>query len=212
MAFLFPRVAYVPARCAPSRNEFAPLFSLFDDTLNELHRASRQVRTTFNPRFDIKESKDSYSVEAEVAGIDQKDISIEFADEHTLTIKGRSERHTESGSAVKTQQKPAVEDGVATPASEGESVKSRQPTVEDEDAPAEAESSEAAAAQHAEPTKTEDKPKYWISERQVGEFSRSFRFDARVDQDAVKASLRNGILSIDIPKAPVPENRRIQIE
>src|SRR5271156_2078536 len=87
MAFLFPRVAYVPARCAPSRNEFAPLFSLLDDSLNELHRASRQVRTTFNPRFDIKESKDSYSVEAEVAGIDQKDISIEFVDEHTLTIK-----------------------------------------------------------------------------------------------------------------------------
>src|SRR5271163_515535 len=98
MAFLFPRVAYVPARCAPARNEFAPLFSLFDDSLNELHRASRQARKTFNPRFDIKEAKDSYSVEAEVPGIDQKDISIEFVDEHTLTIKGRSERHTESGS------------------------------------------------------------------------------------------------------------------
>jgi len=219
MAFLFPRVAYVPARCAPARNEFAPLFSLFDDSLNELHRASRQARKTFNPRFDIKEAKDSYSVEAEVPGIDQKDISIEFVDEHTLTIKGRSERHTESGSrptgAVEAQQKPAVEDGVATPASETESVKSHQPTIEDEDedAPAKAESSEvAAAAQPAEPTKTENKPRYWISERRVGEFSRSFRFDARVDQDAVKASLRNGILSIDIPKAPIPESRRVQIE
>ena len=49
----------------------------------------------------------------------------------------------------------------------------------------------------------ENKPthRYWASERSVGEFSRTFTFASRVDQVAVKASLKNGILSIVVPKA-----------
>ena len=222
MAFLMPRVAFAPARCGPARHEFAPLFSLFDDTLNEVARASRHGRRSFAPRFDVKEEKGSYHLEGELPGIDQKDISIEFADEHTLTIKGRSERHTESGTpptaAVEASEKPAIQEGTATPASDDASVKSHQPTVEDEEAPANssaaAESSQVATqAPVQEQAKTEaPKSQYWVSERSVGRFERSFTFQARVDQDAVKASLKNGILSIVVPKATVPESRRINIE
>jgi len=224
MAFFLPRVAFSPARCGPARNELAPLFSLFDDTLNEVARASRQQsRRSFAPRFDVKEAKESYSLEGELPGIDQKDIQIEFTDEHTLTIKGRSERHTESGTppsaAGETSEKPAIQEGTATPASEDGSVKLHQPTVEDEDAPA---NSSAAASESSqvvapapieEPVKTEaPKHQYWVSERHVGSFERSFSFSSRVDQEAVKASLKNGILSIVVPKAKVPESRRINIE
>jgi HSP20 family protein len=226
MAYFMPRVAFTPARCGTVRRDitrdFAPLFSLFDDTLNEVARASRQPRRSFAPRFDVKEEKESYYLEGELPGIDQKDISIEFTDEHTLTIKGQSERHTESGTppaaAVKASKKPAIQDGTATPASDDASVRSHQPTVEDEGAPANssaaAVSTEAAAPAPAqEPAKTEaPKPQYWISERSTGQFERSFAFQARVDQDAVKASLKNGILSIVVPKAKVPESRRVNIE
>ncbi|KAH8755187.1 hypothetical protein F5882DRAFT_444803 [Hyaloscypha sp. PMI_1271] len=45
------------------------------------------------------------------------------------------------------------------------------------------------------------KGKYWLSERAVGEFSRSFKFHVRVDQVRVQASLKNGLLSIVVPKA-----------
>ena len=223
MAFLMPRVAFAPARCSPAaRNDFAPLFSLFDDTLNEVARASRQSRRSFAPRFDVKEEKESYYLEGELPGIDQKDVSIEFTDEHTLTIKGRSERHTESGNpstaAVEASEKPASQEGTATPTSDAASVKSHQPTVEDEAAPANssaaAESSHVATTTPAqEPAKTQlSRSQYWVSERSVGQFERSFSFQARVDQDAVKASLKNGILSIVVPKAKVPESRRISIE
>merc|ERR1712007_134991 len=199
MSFLFPRIAYAPVRCGPVRHEFAPLLSLFDETFNEIQKASRQARKQFNPRFDLKETKEAYSLEGELPGIDQKDLNIEFTDEHTLTIKGRTERHVESGrraeASVEGEEKAAIE---GAPASETSSVKSHQPSVEDE-----------------EPAKTEpEQPQqqYWISERSVGEFSRSFNFPARVNQNAVRASLKNGILSVVVPKAPAPESRRINIE
>ena len=227
MSLFFPRVAFAPSRCAPlvaRPHDFAPLFSLFDDSFNELQRVGRHARRQFVPRFDVKEVKENYTVDAELPGIDAKDVSIEFTDEHTLTIKGRTERHTESGTrptdVVEAQEKPAVEEtAAATPASDAASTKSHQPTVEDEDGPANssvatnaAESSEVAAPAPKEAEKSEPQHKYWISERRVGEFTRSFNFPARVDQEAVKASLKNGILSIVVPKAAVPESRRIQIE
>ena len=222
MAFLMPRVAFAPARCGPASHEFAPLFSLFDDALNEVAQASRHAaRRSFAPRFDVKEAKESYSLEGELPGIDQKDISIEFTNEHTLTIKGRSERQTESGtrpSAVEATEAKAVEDSTAAPASDAESVKSKshQASVEDEEAAA----NSSAAAQSSETTKpapVETKPEelkeqFWVSERHIGTFERSFNFQSRVDQEAVKASLKNGILSIVVPKAKVPDSRRINIE
>ena len=56
------------------------------------------------------------------------------------------------------------------------------------------------------------KYKYWVSERSVGEFHRSFSFPGRVDTDGVKASLKNGILHVTVPKSVHKESKRIQIE
>jgi hypothetical protein len=55
---------------------------------------------------------------------------------------------------------------------------------------------------------------YWVMERPVGEFHRSFTFPSKVDQDGVKASLRNGILSVLVPKAKAqaPNATKITIE
>lgn len=57
-----------------------------------------------------------------------------------------------------------------------------------------------------------DGTKYWVSERSVGEFHRAFSFPSRVDQDAVKANLKNGILSVVIPKAVSHHAKRIMVE
>lgn len=54
--------------------------------------------------------------------------------------------------------------------------------------------------------------RYWVSERSIGEFSRTFTFPATVDQDNVKASLKNGILSITVPKTATSSTKRITIE
>lgn len=229
MSLLFPRFAYAPVRCAPAvRHEVAPFWNLFDDTLNELQRATRQsARRQWNPRFDVKETKDAYTLEGELPGLDQKNISIEFTDEHTLRIKGRTETHSERGKApeaVEAAQTPeAIQEGTATPASET-SVKSHQATVEDDaeepanssaaaeqSAPKSTTVAEATPQQAATETKKSDQ-EFWYRERSVGEFARSFSFASRVDQEAVRASLKNGILSVVVPKAAVPESRRINIE
>ena len=213
MSLLFPRFAYAPARaCGPARHEVAPLWNLFDDTFNEIQRASRHARRQFDPRFDIKETKESYSLEGELPGIDQKDISIEFSDEHTLTIKGHTGSPTQSGTLTETVE-------TTEQASETNSVKSHKATVEDEEpangsAAQAGESSEVAKTATPEAPARAEQPQHqsWLSERHYGDFSRSFSFASRVDQEAVKASLKNGILSIVVPKAAVPESRRINIE
>lgn len=56
------------------------------------------------------------------------------------------------------------------------------------------------------------KHRFWAQERSVGEFHRSFSFPGRVDQDAVKANLKNGILSITVPKATARAAKKITIE
>ncbi|KAJ5151432.1 30 kDa heat shock protein [Penicillium canariense] len=54
--------------------------------------------------------------------------------------------------------------------------------------------------------------RYWASERSVGEFSRSFSFPNGIDQDKVKASLKNGILSVTVPKSTASATKKITIE
>jgi HSP20 family molecular chaperone IbpA len=76
---------------------------------------------------------------------------------------------------------------------------------------------QANSEQAVETTEKASKPsgtshRYWASERTVGEFSRTFSFPIRVDQDKVKASLKNGILSVVVPKATASAAKKITIE
>ena len=56
------------------------------------------------------------------------------------------------------------------------------------------------------------KPRFWVSERSYGSFARFFTFPERVNQDGVKASLKDGVLSIRVSKLPARGNKKIQIE
>ncbi|KAF2684801.1 HSP20-like chaperone [Lentithecium fluviatile CBS 122367] len=178
--------------------EFAPLFRLMDDydrrAFRDINAQLREVRT-FTPKFDVKEVADAYELHGEFPGIEQKDISIEWTDANTLTVKGRHERVREEGT-----RPTAIE----------EEHHYEKPSVEDE----QAESSTQVAKKPDQEVakKSDNEPKYWVSERSVGEFHRSFSFPTRVDQDAVKASLKNGILSVIVPKAKASQPRKINIE
>ncbi|KAH8676778.1 HSP20-like chaperone [Tricladium varicosporioides] len=175
---------------------FTPLFRLLDEF--DTYRGSTPTGTTlktFNPKFDVKENPENYELHGELPGIEQKDVEIEFTDAHTLTVKGRTERHYERGTRPAGFVEGPAMSGAITEG--GEKEKPHKATVEDEGEAAQEEGKE--------------KSKYWVSERSVGEFSRSFSFPVRVDQDAVKASMKNGILSIMVPKAKKHEARKITI-
>merc|ERR1712187_170846 len=198
-------------------NDLLPSFHLLDDY--DHHRLSRpkhqhqqhhhrpqptQVRS-FTPKFDLREMDDSFYLDGELPGVDQNNVNIEFSDPHTLVINGRVERNYNTNPEAEEQQGN----------DETSSNKSRQPTVEDEDEP-NSSPSVASPVKPADKAMTEETSlplyKYRVSERAIGSFHRAFTFPARVDQDAVKATLRNGILSLVIPKEPTPKMKKIRVE
>jgi HSP20 family protein len=49
-------------------------------------------------------------------------------------------------------------------------------------------------------------------ERAAGPFERSFRLKGKVDQDAIQATYKDGVLKIEVPKAPEAVKRENAIE
>jgi len=202
---------------------FQPFFRFLEDfdSYSNPHQKSHNHRSgimkSFQPKFDVKEVADHYELHGELPGIDQKDIEIEFTDSQTISVKGRVVRSYETGTrpgSLEAPKQAAAIEGAPAPATNDHKAR-----VEDEDAegatPKDVEvaktekHSEKHSEKHHEPKEPE--AKLWVSERSVGEFSRSFTFPVRVDQDSVKASMTNGILSVIVPKAKKAESRKITI-
>jgi HSP20 family protein len=203
--------------------ELHPIFRL----VNEVERASRPQQQrracvpTFKPSFDVKELKDSYELQGELPGVDQKDIDIEWTDASTLAIKGRTEytrRTPKPAAPASAEQASKADESTAEK-------KPYQPSVEEEDGTSSTTATDdfvdVAAAEDPETSTPQEAPvaeapkeqgRFWVSERSVGSFHRTFTFPVRVESENVKASLKNGILSVVVPKAKIPEPRRINIE
>ncbi|KEF51896.1 uncharacterized protein A1O9_11885 [Exophiala aquamarina CBS 119918] len=193
---LLPRLTHSFGPSA--RHEMGPFLSLFNDTFAELQKLSDNASRTFAPRFDVREAEDKYYLEGELPGIAQKDIAIEFLDDQTLTIKGRTENYRKEGNVPEeVQASDAAGSGSAEQASGKDS--KHLSTI--------------GSSQEVSKGNSQHNHTYWITERSVGEFARSFAFPNRVDQDNVKASLKDGILSVVVPKMKKGrETKKIQIE
>jgi len=166
---------------------------------------------TFSPKFDVRELPEAYELHGELPGIEQKDVEIEFTDPQTLTIRGRTERSYSSGTPPSHLVEGQKTGGAITEGGE-HSQNSHKATVEDEnESQAKKSDTQVVAQDQKEQQQPKEQAKFWVSERSVGEFARSFSFPSRVDQDAVKASMKNGILSVLVPKAKKHESRKIAI-
>lgn len=165
---------------------------------------------SFTPKFDVKELAEAYELHGELPGVEQENIEIEFTDSQTLIIRGRTERTYTSG----TPPAGFVEGSKTAGAIEHD--KAHQPSVETVEDEEDAKHGDKPKTSETEVAKKPEEPaepaeKYWVSERSVGEFSRSFTFPVRVDPDNVQASMKNGILSITVPKAKKDKVRKITI-
>jgi len=50
------------------------------------------------------------------------------------------------------------------------------------------------------------------SEYQVGDYYRAFTLNDTIDQENIKATYKNGVLQLDLPKAEKAKSRRIEIQ
>lgn len=198
-----------------NESSFTPLFRLLDEfdkhsRSNGKNGASRSLAPAWQPRFDVRETADAYELHGEIPGISKNDISIEFPDPQVLVIQGRTERTYTAG----TPPAGHLEDSSKGAITEGSSRRnSHQATVEDENEAKGESSVTVAEKQNVEkkPQQPSDKAKYWLRERSIGEFSRTFSFPTRVNTEAVSASLADGILNITVPKVTKHESKRITI-
>ncbi|KAF4122497.1 Molecular chaperone IbpA, HSP20 family [Geosmithia morbida] len=211
MAF-FPRTTY-------NDTSFTPLFRLledFDAYSKDTGAKNGRVENgrlsglpTWQPKFDVRETADAYELHGELPGIARDNVSIEFTEPQSLFIRGRIERNYTSSSP-----QTGIEAGDAKGAITDGSHSPHQATVEDEEQSNAHESGAPSPTQVATSKKKQpaEKVKYWVSERSIGDFSRSFTFPTRVEQDGVTAALKDGVLSVIIPKAKKHEARRIAID
>ncbi|EGR47737.1 uncharacterized protein TRIREDRAFT_122363 [Trichoderma reesei QM6a] len=240
MAFFHPHTFYHPTESSSSSASFTPLFRLLDDYDNYSRQTGKSSSSSttaaaprrqqqqqqhqqqvpqWQPKFDVREVDSAYELHGELPGVAKEAVVIEFSDPQTLLIRGRSERTYTAGTSPtesNNNNKKSVTEEASSSSSRRNSYKA---TVEDEDEASERESgyevvtttTEKNNKNKEENKKPVDKAKYWLTERSIGEFSRSFHFPTLVDHEAVSASFNNGILSIVVPKAKKLEARRIQI-
>jgi HSP20 family molecular chaperone IbpA len=218
--FAFPRFNQL-------QREVAPLFSVLNDLAAATQQAPtrgttyRQTYRSWTPRFSVKENETNYQLEGELPGIEPKDVTIEFTDGNVLRIHGRTESHHEEGvrpGARGIEANPELgnaehENGYHKPSVEEEG---QEVTMSggNPDAAKKNQVAVTEGSQQQQVSRTQqEEPRFYFSERSVGEFSRSFTFPpGSVNTEEVKASLKNGILSIIVPKAAQPTSRRINIE
>jgi HSP20 family protein len=62
-----------------------------------------------------------------------------------------------------------------------------------------------------ESEKTEQHETYFASERNYGSFTRTFMLPEGIDADKAHAQLKNGVLSVAIPKRPEAQPRKIAV-
>jgi HSP20 family molecular chaperone IbpA len=116
------------------------------------------------------------------------DIEIQFNDTQTMLIRRRIKRSYTPSTPPAGQVEGSSSGRAITEKGEEHDRKAPTATVEDEDSEAASTVIAVDAAKYEQRSK--DTAKYWVSERSIGEFSRSFNFPVHIDQGAVKASLR----------------------
>jgi HSP20 family protein len=65
---------------------------------------------------------------------------------------------------------------------------------------------------NTEATEAAQTPAKLLSEIRYGTWSRSFRFPSGIDREAVKAVYRDGLLSVEVPKAQTLTSVTVNVE
>lgn len=199
--------------------EFGPFFRFLEEVAEQSAQPQAKSagchsapRAHFRPKFDVAETEAAYELFGDLPGVSQQDLDVEFPDAQTLTVRGKVVRRQPESTTTAEAAEPttvASDDDAA-------STKGKQASVEDDDEYMQVEKQgeqEAAPAEPAAAPKPEaPKFKFHSLERKLGNFSRTFTFPAAVDTDAVRANLKDGVLSITVPKSTKPSAKKVFIQ
>lgn len=168
----------------------------------------------WEPRFEAHETEDSFVIHGELPGMNKDHVTVEFPEPCKLVVSGKVERFTDVPKEAETTTEQTAPAPVIE--SEDEDTQSRssyQATVEDDVDGDEFEvvdhtSEKSETIGQSEPEMPSEKTKEKQLEkpqepRRSGyskEFSRYFTFPTYVNYEAVTAELKDGLLTIVVPK------------
>jgi HSP20 family protein len=146
---------YRPVSIEKALNDFDRYMESFfgESPLTPVNRVFR-----YSPAMDVREIDEAYIVEAELPGLEEKDLEIHL-DNRILIIKSKNE---ENSGKTEGQDRSAEE-------------------------------------------------KYYIRERRISSFSRSFTLPENADPDKITATFKNGLLCLEIKKRAETQKRLISI-
>ncbi|RUP46306.1 HSP20-like chaperone [Jimgerdemannia flammicorona] len=160
-------------------------FAMLDDPF--LQATRRSIVPGFGslrPAVDISETDKAYVLEAEVPGMKKKDLDIEFTDDTTLIVKGKIERSSETGA--------------------GAGFGAKDESIIEQGENQQQQSTDVVSAEGPQMGVSDPRQTWWSSERVLGSFQRSFTFPGKIDPANVKATYKDGVLTITVPK---PESK-----
>lgn len=189
-----------------SSSGFSSLFRMLDDFERYAHGSSSEgALSSFAPKFDVTEQDKEYDLQGELPGVPSENVEIEFTDPQTMVIRGHAERkYTEGDPSLAPRGAGRITGGEESKKIEGSSAKMKSSS---KDSKKEGESSSSGSAGGGG-----SEPKYWLSERSYGSFSRVFNFPSGVDQDGVTAKFKDGILDIKVPKKEKAGGKKIPVQ
>jgi HSP20 family protein len=146
----------------------------------------------FAPKFDVREVGDTYHLHGELPGVERSSFDLQVIDDQTLQIVGRSIRSyssapkasfkSSSSTITEIFDDESLQGGIARhrlSSANGINVNKNCATNGSSNVVDEV---------------------YWVKERIVGDFCRSFTFPVPVDWERIHASTTDGILTIILPK------------
>jgi len=167
---------------------FQSLFHSFRDRIDPYYEIDhdRSHKRVGRPAFNVTETETAFLLDGEIPGVfSKKQITVEWLQNQVLIIRGAfPPSDTET---MKDPFKEGLHNDLAAPKQHEETPLPPHETAE----------------LQAILGKPEVKlPRRLLSERQIGEFMRSFTFPTEVDSDGMEANLSNGLLRIVVPKLP----------
>ncbi|EGC34748.1 hypothetical protein DICPUDRAFT_55588 [Dictyostelium purpureum] len=183
---------------------------LLNQHLNNNDFKSFQIKKeiiNFIPESDVIETKDSFIIETELAGVNKDDIQIEIKDSK-LYIQGEKKRSTYKNNIVvtantttattQTDNEPSIEEFEDISTSDTANTTSTSLQSSNKES-----KSESSTTNTATTDATKDQVRKYISERSYGKFKKYLdltRIIYTLDLSTIKTQYNNGLLTITINK------------